>query len=111
MDTMDPTDAIGQTSSVGQWMERYSWAYVDAAKTQLSLLQRSLSGGSLRPSLADAARLTAALDELGMQTVILRYILADVIARDSASLQPESQTNGAKRTFGRDADEAGALPE
>ena len=92
---MDPMDTIGHTSSVGQWMERYSWAYVDAAKTQLRLLQRSLSDGSLRPSLADATRLSAALDELGMQTVILRYLLADVIAQDSASLQPESSPNGA----------------
>lgn len=89
MDTKDPMDTIGQASSVGQWMERYSWAYVDAAKTQLRLLLRSLSDGSLRLSTADAARLTAALDELGMQTVILRYLLADVIARDSASHQQD----------------------
>ena len=86
---MDTMDTMGQTSAVGQWMERYSWAYVDAAKTQLRLLQRSLSDGSLRPSLADATRLSAALDELGMQTVVLRYLLADIIARDSASHQQD----------------------
>lgn len=72
---------VGNGSSVEQWTNRYPWAYIDAAKTQLGLLVRGMSAGHIHPSLGDVSRLNAALDDLDLQVVVLRKMLAEVTAR------------------------------
>ena len=74
-------DTLGKDSLVEQWTSRYPWAYIDAAKTQLGLLLRDISAGHIRPSLGDVTHLNAALDDLALQTVVLRQMLTEVTAR------------------------------
>lgn len=72
---------VGKDSPAEQWTIRYPWAYVDAAKTWLGLLLRDMSAGHIRPSLGDVTHLNAALDDLALQAVVLRQMLAEVTAR------------------------------
>jgi len=70
-------EPFGKDVLLGQLRDRYSWAYITAANTQLSLLVRGVSEGGIRPSASDVVRIREALDELAMQVVMLRHLLAE----------------------------------
>jgi hypothetical protein len=68
---------VGKDGAVEPWTDRYPWAYIDAAKTQLGLLVHGMSRGSIRPSPSQVVHLDAALDDLVLQVALLRQMLAD----------------------------------
>jgi hypothetical protein len=76
------TTQQNQTNGASRWPDIYPWAYIDAAKKQLSALSHGMREGIIRPSARDAARLNASLDDLAVQAVVLRQMVADITALD-----------------------------
>jgi len=74
-------DMMGNDTAAEPWTNRYPWAYVDAAKAQLGRLVRGMSLSKIRPTLSDAQHLELALDDLAVQTALLRQMVAEVISR------------------------------
>jgi len=70
-----------QAGLAERWPERYSWAYVDVARRQLSVLMQGMRTGVISPSARDTVRLTASLDDLDMQIMLLRQLIADSTAQ------------------------------
>lgn len=73
----DTLDTFGKDVPLGLLGNQYCWAYINAANTQLSLLVRGISQGGICPSAADNMRISAALDELTLQVIMLRHLLAE----------------------------------
>lgn len=71
-------DRVGTHGAAETWTNQYPWAYVDAAKAQLSRLVRGMNAGAIRPTRSDTQHLEVALDDLVRQATLLRQLLAEV---------------------------------